>query len=397
MGHYKGIQGFPIARIFGISALLIAAGLSACAQQPERAATYRIEVPAESMEMAPPVTTALPPDSLSPVAARLRTDAPLRYVVKKGDTLWHIANRFLLDAWQWPEIWYVNDKIQNPHLIYPGDVLSLIYINGAPRLISGDNPVPDNVVRLSPRTREEQLRDAIPAIPIEAIRDFLASPRVVTADELSRSAYLVAFLDPQLVGGAGAKAYVKNLKPGVANTYAVVRMGEILRDPETNELLGYEAIPVGAAEVVETTDSLATIRLLRTTREARAGDRLLPLEADTFDAYFYPKAPSVKINGRIISVLDGVSEITQYQVVTLNRGVRDGLERGDVLSILQAGRTTRDPYDTSPEKLIKLPDLFAGSVLVFKLAPRVSYALVLNNTRAIHRLDKVENPRLTVQ
>lgn len=393
MGHYNGIAGF---RTLGFFVLLSA--IAGCANQPQQESTYSVSVPADTSQNTT-TTTAAASDStmVDPTPVRVREDVPLRYVVKKGDTLWGIANHFLRDSWQWPEIWYVNDKIRNPHLIYPGDVLTLVYKEGKPRLVANVetevSAYSGDVVKLSPQARPGDLERAIPAIPIEAIRDFLNSSRLVTPEEMKSAPYLLSFLDPQVVGGADAEVYVKGYKPGNPTTFAVVRSGEVYKDPDTGEILGYEAIPVGTAEVTDTRHELVTVRLLRTVREARPGDRLLPLEQETFDAYFYPKAPKNKIDASIISVLDGVSQITQYQVVTLNRGANAGLERGDILSVLQAGRKARDP--DSPmlfDRQVTLPDLEAGTMMIFKVAPKVSYGLIMRSTRAIHRLDKVQNP-----
>lgn len=394
MQHYKTNWGF---RTLKVSVCMLAVLGAACVQQPKRSSSYPVNMPASDSAQAGTAGGSGPSSSsasgVGKAAPRLREDAPLRYVVKKGDTLWGIANHFLRDAWQWPEIWYVNQQVKNPHLIYPGDVLSLIYVDGKPRIVSGDTePSDGGVVRLSPRTREEGLDNAIPAIPIEAIRDFLTSSRIVTLDEMRKAPYIVAFVEPQIVAGAGAQAYVKDLKPGVASVYSVVRMGEAYRDPETKELLGYEAIPVGTAEVIEDTNKIATVRLIKSVREVRAGDRLLPLEKDTYEAFFYPKAPSRPVSGRILTVLDAATNITQYQVITINRGSDAGLEPGDVLTIMQSGRKARDPH-SSADVSISLPDLEAGTCLVFKITPKISYALVTNSTRAIHRLDKVESPK----
>lgn len=396
MGQYNGNWGCRTFRIIG---LLGIAALAACAQQPAQRTSNIYTIEADGAPPADSSAEAYAPVRTTPVVVptkplRLREEAPLRYVVKKGDTLWDISSHFLLDPWQWPQIWMVNDQIRNPHLIYPGDVLRLIYVNGQPRLVGNDSPLQgdgDNTLRLSPQVRESGLGNAIPAIPIEAIRDFFASARVVTPEEMSKAPYLVSFIDPVLVNGAGSQGYVKNLTPGIS-TFALVRMGDAYRDPQTRKILGYEAIPVGTVEVVESADKLARVKIISTVREARPGDRLLPLEEESYDAYFYPKAPERVVDGRIIAVLDGVSQITQYQVVTINRGSEAGMERGDVLTVLQTGRIVRDPETRSSEKRVVLPDLEAGTVMVFKVMPRISYALVTNSTRAIHKLDKVESP-----
>ncbi len=332
----------------------------------------------------------------APVAARpaatpaLRPQAPLSYTVQPGDTLWGIANRFLLDPWQWPEVWYVNNQIANPHQIFPGDVLELIYVDGQPRLARQGEAAGYGVERLSPQVRELPLHSAIPTIPLEAIRDFLRGPRLVTSDELAASPYLLAFADEHLIGGSGVRVFIEDLEPSTSFNYAVVRRGQIYRDPDNGDLLGYEAIPVGEAEVRDF-GAPSTAVLSRTFREALIGDRLLTAEAEAFSENFYPRAPDAEINGRIIAVTDGVAQIGQYYIVAMNRGTDHGLEPGHVLDILQAGRRARDPYSL---RSVVLPESYAGQLIVFKVTPRVSYGLVMSVTEPVHVLDKVEKPVL---
>lgn len=327
----------------------------------------------------------------APSDVRLQDDAPLHYTVKKGDTLWGIAKKFLKDPWQWPEVWTVNNtKVSNPHLIYPGQELLLVYRNRRPQIVPGGNLALENQTeKLSPKIRELPLAQAIPTIPLDAIREFLKGPRVVSKDELNRAPYVVEFNQETLRGAAGMGAYVKNLQEPVLAGYEVVRRGQEYRDPDTNELLGYEAIPTAEAELREL-GKLSTVQLVQSYREVSIGDRLLPDESGLFQANFYPHAPAGAVGGRVIAVFDGLSQIGQYQIVTINRGTSQGLEPGHVLSILQAGRKVRDPY--APSR-VQLPDEYAGTLMIFKVAPKVSYGLVMEAARAIHLLDKVEKPR----
>ncbi|HEY1077681.1 MAG TPA: LysM domain-containing protein, partial [Fontimonas sp.] len=316
----------------------------------------------------------------------MRSDAPLSYVVKKGDTLWDIAAHYLIEPWQWPEIWYVNGQVANPHLIYPGDVLTLVWRDGRPVV---QREQPSNTEYLSPRIRESALGDAIPTIPLEAIRDFLRAARVVTADEFRDAPYVLGFAEPHVVEGAGAEVYVKNLPEGGDYRYDSVRIGKKYIDPDSNEFLGWEAIPVADMEV-RRDGRLATVLIARSYMETRAGDRLLPPELGGFTANFYPRAADPSIAGRIISVIGGVSQIGQYQVVALSRGAADGLEAGSVLDVFQTGRTARDPYTGRNEVL---PELFAGTLMVFKADERVSFALVMRAVREIHLNDRVRGPQ----
>lgn len=326
----------------------------------------------------------LPAPAAPPVV--IKDTAPLKYVVKKGDTLWDIASYFLRDPWLWPEVWYVNPQVENPHLIYPGDELLLVYADGRPQITR----VGGGIERLSPRVRAIPLESAIPTIPIDAIRNFLNGPRLVDRDSLRSAPYIVDFVGEHLVGGRGNAVFVKGLPDGGLTSYQTVREGEPYRDPDDGDIIGIEAIPVGNAEVSEFGQP-AIVRMLTSVREVRIGDRMLPLEAEIFDANFYPHAPDATIDGRIISVYDGVSQIGQYAIVAMNRGARDGLEPGHVLSVFQAGKKVPDPYG-SGYPTIQLPDLNAGTLLVFKTYDRLSYGLVMEANRSLHVLDKVKNP-----
>jgi LysM repeat protein len=368
---------------FGAAAFT-AALLAGCASQPPVSTASPAEPPTAEETAVPAAAepVAAPTGELS-----LREDAPLRYTVKAGDTLWGIAQHFLRDPWQWPELWFTNSQVRNPHQIRPGDVLTLVSVDGRMRL-AFDGPSE----RLAPRIHEEALDSNLPAIPIEAIRNFLRGPRLVTLEETQRAPYIVAFVDERLAVGANNDVYVRNLGRDVAYNYAVIRVGEPYRDPETRSVLGYEAIPTGEAELREPGNAVGPTALMRVTKSSREvliADRLLPIEAESFDANFHPHAPATPVNGRIISVFDGLTQISQYQIVALNRGSDHGLDPGTVLDILQAGRVVADPYDRKP---IALPDQYAGVLMVFKVTPKLSYALVMNATRAIHVLDKVAKP-----
>ena len=321
---------------------------------------------------------------------RLQEDAPLRYTVKKGDTLWGISKKFLKDPWQWPEVWTENNqKVANPHLIYPGETLLLVYKNKRPQIIPGAIAAEHENEKLEPQIREIPLEEAIPTIPIAAIREFLRGPRVVSRDELNDAPYVVDFNENVMEGETGVRAYAKNVKQPVLSGYEVVRLGEKYKDPETGELLGYEAIPTADAEVREY-GKLTKVELVQALREVHAGDRLLPQESDLFQANFFPHAPPGPVKGRIISVYDALTETGQFKIVAINRGRKQGMEAGHVLSILQAGRTVRDPYGGAH---ITLPDEYAGTLMVFKVGEKVSYGLIMEATHPIHVLDKVDKPR----
>ena len=394
MTQYKAVAPCSLHVALRLGAATAALALAACATAP--ATTNTASAPATTA-MPVQAASAIAPASYQPVQSLgdaqaraegvvLRDDAPLRYVVKKGDTLWGIATRYLADAWQWPELWYVNGQLKNPHRIYPGDVLELYNVKGRTMLARSED-----LERLSPQIRDSLLGDNLPAIPIDAIRGFLNGPRAVDLATLEAAPYLLAFAGENLLGAEGMEIYIKQIANGQGPLFATVRKGVAYKDPDTGELLGYEAIPSGEAEV-RSYGALASGVMTKSTREVLVGDRLLPLEADNFYANFYPHAPANNIDGKIISVYDGVSQIGQYQIVAMNRGAKHGLEPGHVLSILQASRKVKDPVTGQAEYL---PKQLAGVLMVFKVMPGISYGLVMSATRAVHVLDHVEKPDST--
>jgi len=315
----------------------------------------------------------------------LNPDHPQRYVVVKGDTLWDISGLFLKYPWHWPDIWHVNPQIENPHLIYPGDVLTLVYRDGKPVLELTRGPV---TYKMSPEMRETALQQAIPTIPLDALRPFLSRPNVVGADVLETAPYVVASSEERLISGAGDKVYVRGINADESKHYSLFRGDKVYKDPTTAEILGYEAIYVADAWLSVIAD-ISTAELRETSREVLIGDRLLPVVDDQYEANFYPHLPAEGFEGSIISVFDGVSQVGQYQVVVLNRGEREGLEVGHALSVYQAGDVVRDIVSIDPKDSVTLPDEYAGITLVFKTFEKVSYAIVMKANRAIHVGDKV--------
>ena len=326
----------------------------------------------------------------------LASGAPSEYVVQEGDTLWDIASTFLRDPWYWPEVWYLNPQVANPHLIYPGDTLAMVTIDGQQRITN----VRASTYRLSPQARVTPLTETISSIPYEQISSFLSKGLVLERDQAGELPYILSTRGDHLVASAGNDIYVRGGEPAPNGTrYSVVHVGDELRDPDDGDLIGYQGIYVGEGAMVRGGDP-ATVSLTDTTREALNGDRLLPESVD-IPLNFFPKAPDIDIDGRIISVVDGVSLIGQYQVVVLNRGARNGLAPGDVLTVFQTGDTVTDRYANTSllgnairggGESVKLPDEEAGTIMVFKVYDRIGYALVMEATSDIHVLDSVRNP-----
>lgn len=365
------------------------------ASQPESRPT---SITGSSQRQSQPAYTPPPArQQLTPIP--LAEGHPDEYVVQRGDTLWDIAATFLRDPWYWPEVWYVNPQVENPHLIYPGDVLALVMIDGQPRITT----VSGSAYRLSPQARITPLDEAITSIPYDQIASFLSRGLVLERSQIEQLPYVLATRGDHLIAAAGNDIYVRGGDPAPAGTqYSVVHIGDELRDPDDDSLVGYQGIYVGEGSLSRGGDP-ATIALTDSNRETRAGDRLVPESVD-IPLNFFPKAPDRPIDGRIISVVDGVALIGQYQVIVMNRGARDGLAPGDILTVFQAGEVVRDRFANGGglssglmsrmgggEK-VTLPDEQAGTVMVFKVYDRIGYGLVMEATSDIHVLDAVRSP-----
>ncbi len=316
----------------------------------------------------------------------LRADHPDHYTVVKGDTLWDISGRFLRSPWRWPEIWHVNPQIANPHLIYPGDQLELVYVDGKPQLRVTRGPL-----KLSPTVRSEPWDGAIPTIPVDAIGPFLTRHYVLGPGELEAAPYIVDFADEHILGGAGYKAYVRRIDQEEPLKYEVVRPGGPYKDAETGEILGYEAAYIGTTELQRTGDP-ATVFINSTVQEAIIGDRLIAAGEEKATANFTPHAPPMPVEGSIISLFNGVDQIGQFSVVVIDRGIADGINPGTVLRVDQRGETIRDVVTPNSRDTVTLPDEEAGLLMVFRSFERVSFGLVMHATRVMHLKDRVRNP-----
>jgi len=332
-------------------------------------------------------------DATVPTAQLIRPDAPMNYTVKRGDTLWDIAAVFLKDPWFWPEIWQINPQVENPHLIYPGDVLSLAY--GA----NGDASVRISQysgARLQPRLRSEALDGPIDTIPFSAISAFLSRPSVLTKDQALAAPYILAFRDQHMIGGTGHEAYVKNLNATADQRYLVMHVGDPIRDIDSNDILGYQAYYVATA-VVKVPAEITKTTLADGAREALAGDRLI-IEEGERSLNFTPHAPTTPIDGQIIAVADNAEQVGPYQVVVLNRGAEAGLTQGAVLAVDQQGELITDKNSRYPwkraafPKEVRLPYERAGTLIVFKVYPHISYGLVIGARAPMRVADRVYNP-----
>lgn len=317
----------------------------------------------------------------------LKPDAPDRYTVVRGDTLWSISQRYTDSPWRWPELWNLNkDQIKNPHRIYPGNVIVLDRARG--QLAIADT------VKLSPRVRAESTaRVAIPSIPPSVIEPFLVRPLVVEPDGLDNAPSIVATEESRVILEAGNRAFVRGIGNSKEASWFVYRRGPALVDPETGTTLGYEAIYLGTASVIRAGEP-AVVQLTSVTQEVGVGDKLVPAGKPEVPTYA-PHAPGSPVQGRIISLYGGgtqLGEAGSQSVIAINRGKSQGLEAGHVVALYRPGALVAERKGASPGPALTLPNERYGLAFVFRVFDRVSYALVMNVTKPVNVKDLVQNP-----
>ena len=345
-------------------------------------------------------------------SASMAAEHPDTYVVRKGDTLWDIAGRFLGKPWLWPEIWQANPQVRNPHLIYPGDVLNLSFIDG-PRL------------RLQPQVHPEG--DAVTAIPLSELKMFLKDMRVMDSNAVRSAPYVVGLEESRLRGAVGQNIYVRGLQGEPGQRWAIVRPSHVFRgfeqqDPNDAENdiaahgldsnaamvnapwsedsrndghygkgddMGVEVSVIGTAETLRTGDP-STLLLLDSTQEIRSGDRVMPVDDSPYDAFYYPHAPkSVPANAHVNGFADALDAAGSRQVVMLSVGAKDGVDNGTTFTIYEPGETIHDDVASNSWRrgvgeTVKLPDEYVGHVMVFRTFDRVSYGLIMDGLRPVH-------------
>ncbi len=370
----------------------------------------------------------------------LRDDHPQTYTVVRGDTLWDISARFLRSPWLWPEIWQANSQIENPHLIYPGDVISLVYVDGQPRLLRGGRP---DVVKLSPRVRSSGPREAITAIPLNRIRPFLEKMRVLTDADAKDLPYVVSAEESRLLSVPGQVVYVRGLDARPGDEVDVVRPTVIYRDVPKRfrwgnserefekvpyegvkqktfatlwedwsrdlfrnnqvDTLGHEVMHIARARVLRSGDP-STLVLQSSEYEVIDGDLILPVDASPYDATYFPHSPgSVPDNMRVLAVSDTEVYTGPMRVVAMSRGAREGVENGQVYSVFQPGERLRDNVKyagndlrttiSDRKAMVTMPEEFLGHVMVFRTFEKVSYGLVMDGIRPIKVHDVIRAPQ----
>ncbi len=366
--------------------------------------------------------------NLQAQVVELKSNHPDRHIVVKGDTLWGISGRFLKDPWQWPKVWRLNrDQIKNPHLIYPGDVVVLDTSGTSPQL----RLVRETVV-LQPGAIIEPLeKAAVPTIPLNVIAPFLSQPLIIEKDQLDESPRIIAGHENRVVLSPGTRIYINEIKEGDGLNWYVYRPEGNMIDPDTKEVLGVEALYLGDARITKYGEP-ASGEIVRAKEEIFTRDRLVPT-GDEVETSFVPHAPEKDIHGRIINIYGGVAEAGPESIVSISRGLADGIEVGHVLAINRYGRIIKDPeppedkakkksklnkadsaskeevggipggesdkkFTPSGEELIlepgqiKLPDERIGLLMIFRVFERVSYGLIMQASEPINKLDSVQTP-----
>jgi hypothetical protein len=378
--------------------------------------------------------------SVQASAVELREDHPREYVVQPGDTLWDIASRFLTRPWQWPNIWQANPQIENPHLIFPGDVISLVFIGGEPRLM-----VDDSIKRLSPRIRSEEIDGPITTLPLDAIEPFLRRTRIVDGEVIADLPYIIGNEDNRSMASRGDRTYARDMEDAAVGEEVVIarkvyqfvdrreavyveqgiRRNRVRSGPaqvpsgerpsgslwlntvgRLNEfnypVIGYEMYEVARATVLQAGDP-AILQVEGGRWEVTAGDYVLPVDDFEFEAVFHPRPmDEVPEEARVLSISEAYYGVGHYQVVAINLGSEQGVEPGHVFSAFRPGRIVRDDKRyplmsqaafNEPERVhVALPDEYAGVLMVFRPFDNISYAIVLDGARPVRVDDLLDHP-----
>ncbi len=329
------------------------------------------------------------------VPQKIKPGHPQQYTVKKDDTLWDIAGIFLTEPWYWPDIWKTNPHVKNPHLIYPGDMLKLIYVDGRAYLTR----VGKRTIRLSPEVQIEELDRAIPTIPLDLIAPYLTKNRILYAGEYVQLPYIVGILDQHISAGANNLIYVMGIpEDDNSATYGIYRRGDAYVDPTNRrKALGYEAVYLGEARM-ERKGNPSTLFIEKSKAEILKGHRIIPIDNDKMvNANFHPKASLLQRSGQIIGVLTvgvqpGVTMVGDSDVVIIDVGLKEGVEVGDVFNIYKKGPIVDDPV--RPNRQVKLPNELNGNLMVFRPFNNLSYALIMDAQSTLKVGDIIQSPYL---
>ena len=382
MIKYNKYQGIAVLTL----GVILASFITGCASTSEPKA----QVVAEKSPAAQPAPAPAPVAEKAPEIV-IKASAPETYVVKKGDTLWDISTKFLNDPWYWPEIWYENPQIENPHLIYPGDVITLYYVGGKPRLAVNGGPRVTGLptVKIEPQIRTEAYSEKDFAIPVQAVQNFIVRPQVLDKASIKAAPYILGTQEGRLVYGSGYTVYAHKMPDAKqGERFEVYHPNKQLTDPETGKVLGFETLYVGSAVVIAQGDP-ATLKLVDMQREGLPRDILLPinkLEQNTND--YIPKRPKEGTEGIVISLHKALFQIGQHQVGVINLGKKDGIERGDIFVTYRRGSIVREENGRKTQ----LPNEKSGLMMIYKVLDNVSYGLVMDSALPLRINDVVKAP-----
>ncbi|SFX78523.1 LysM peptidoglycan-binding domain-containing protein [Marinospirillum alkaliphilum] len=298
-------------------------------------------------------------------ATSLKVDAPKRYEVQRGDSLWSIAERFLDDPWMWPHLWRANPQVQNPHLLYPGDIIELLQVDGR------------TVVQLRPRLRIMTLQEPIPFMPLEQVDAFLNRDVMIDRPDFEDALYIVGLSEERTLAGRGDQVQVLGSLTAGVTRYGIYRDLEEIRHPVTRQHLGFKARAIGVAYLVSDEDRMASFRIVESQEEIRVGDRLLPFTDSPFDAGFQPRPPAVALHGMVLRALAASEQqlIGPYQPIMLDLG-SEQLQPGHMVEVLAPGRRVRNPQTGEVVFAAENP---RGLAMVYRTFDHVSFALVLQS------------------
>ena len=319
----------------------------------------------------------------------IKMDAPKTYTVSKGDTLWDISNAFLKSPWLWPEIWHANPQIHNPHLIFPDDVVSLVYVDGRPRLTVVSRGNTGRTVKLKPKVRTLPVESAIPAIPLPAIQSYLKQSRVVNnLNELEQAPYVFASKEGRVASVEGQQIFARGMFSAPGSRYEAFREGSSLMDPDSGENLGFIAHKIAELDVNSVQGDMATLTISSSERELKSGDRLLKENGFNFVTTFFPRAPDAPVEGKIITNLNNMKKTARFDTVIINRGQRESLRQGDILAIYKQSQV----MDSFKKEMILLPPEQVGLLMVYRPYEKISYGIVLSASEDIEAGDSLKSP-----
>jgi hypothetical protein len=320
---------------------------------------------------------------------QLVDNPPDRHIVVRGDTLWGISGKFLKKPWRWPEIWNMNKaEIKNPHWIYPGDVIMLYYVDGKPRLKIGKSVGKVGNDRLQPKVYSEAVQQVVPSIPSNLIEPFISQPLIIEAGADESNPRIVAAQEDRMFMGAGDTAFASGITDTKVVNWNVFRRGKPLTDPDTGEIIGHEAFFLGNAKLVQPGEP-AALRITLAKQEIGIGDRLVATPPTTIIAYA-PHRPEQPVDGKVMSIYGGVDEGGTSSVVSINRGSSNGLEIGHVVALFR--NRVAVGYDDGQKVSTVIPQERYALAFIFRVFDHVSYALIVESSKAVMIGDSAKNP-----